>query len=77
MSDHAHILKGFEVYRGVPILYSLGNFAMDLPMTREHQIDSGVDGGARDLALIVGDYGENEMNRLVASGSELMVEAAP
>ncbi len=36
LGHHAHILKGFEVYRGVPILYSLGNFAMDLPMTREH-----------------------------------------
>ena len=33
---HAHILKGVEVYRGVPVIYSAGNFAMDLPMTPEH-----------------------------------------
>ena len=36
LGHHAHILKGIEVYRGVPILYSMGNFAMDLPMTPEH-----------------------------------------
>ncbi len=36
LGHHAHILKGIEVYRGVPIFYSLGNFAVDLPMTREH-----------------------------------------
>lgn len=36
LGHHAHILKGVETYCGVPIIYSLGNFAMDLPMTREH-----------------------------------------
>jgi len=36
LGHHAHILKGVEVYKGVPVLYSLCNFAMDLPMTREH-----------------------------------------
>ncbi len=36
LGHHAHILKGIEIYKGVPILYSLCNFAMDLPMTREH-----------------------------------------
>jgi poly-gamma-glutamate capsule biosynthesis protein CapA/YwtB (metallophosphatase superfamily) len=36
LGHHAHILKGVEVYRGVPIVYSLCNFAVDLPMTREH-----------------------------------------
>jgi poly-gamma-glutamate synthesis protein (capsule biosynthesis protein) len=35
IGHHPHILKGVEVYRGRPILYSLGNFAMDLPMTPE------------------------------------------
>jgi poly-gamma-glutamate capsule biosynthesis protein CapA/YwtB (metallophosphatase superfamily) len=36
LGHHAHILKGIEIYKGVPILYSLCNFAVDLPMTREH-----------------------------------------
>ncbi|MFC4855912.1 CapA family protein [Actinophytocola glycyrrhizae] len=36
LGHHAHILKGVEVYRGKAIFYSLGNFAMDLPMTAEH-----------------------------------------
>lgn len=27
-----HLLKGIEVYRGKPVLYSLGNFAFDLPI---------------------------------------------
>ena len=35
VGHHPHILKGVEVYKGKPILYSLGNFAMDLPMTPE------------------------------------------
>ncbi len=39
LGHHPHILKGVEVYRDVPILYSLCNFAIDLPMTQEH-IDS-------------------------------------
>ena len=36
LGHHAHILKGIEIYKGVPVLYSLCNFAVDLPMTREH-----------------------------------------
>jgi len=29
LGHHAHILKGIEVYKGKPIIYSLGNFAWD------------------------------------------------
>ena len=29
IGTHAHILKGFEVYKGKVIFYSLGNFALD------------------------------------------------
>ncbi|WP_214400890.1 CapA family protein [Pseudonocardia lacus] len=36
LGHHAHILKPIEVHRGRAIFYSLGNFAMDLPMTSEH-----------------------------------------
>lgn len=36
LGHHAHILKGIEVYRGKPIFYSMGNFAIDLRMTPEH-----------------------------------------
>lgn len=36
---HAHMLKGIELYRGVPIFYGTGNFAFELGMSddnREH-----------------------------------------
>jgi poly-gamma-glutamate capsule biosynthesis protein CapA/YwtB (metallophosphatase superfamily) len=36
LGHHAHILKGIEIYRGRPIFYSLGNFAIDLRMDRAH-----------------------------------------
>lgn len=36
LGHHAHILKGVEVYRGRPILYSLCNFAVDLRMDEAH-----------------------------------------
>lgn len=31
VGHHPHVLKAIEVYRGKPILYSLGNFALDPP----------------------------------------------
>lgn len=31
IGHHAHILKGIEFYRGAPIFYSLGNFAIEQP----------------------------------------------
>ena len=36
IGHHAHILKGVEIYRGVPIVYSLCNFAVDLRMDEAH-----------------------------------------
>jgi len=36
LGHHAHILKGFEVYRGRAIFYSLGNFAVDLRIDEAH-----------------------------------------
>lgn len=41
LGHHAHILKGIEVYKGVPIFYSLCNFATDLTMTPEHAESKG------------------------------------
>jgi hypothetical protein len=35
VGHHAHILKGVEIYKGRAIFYSLGNFAMELPITEE------------------------------------------
>lgn len=35
LGHHAHLLKGVEVYKGRPVFYSLGNFAIDLRMTPE------------------------------------------
>jgi poly-gamma-glutamate synthesis protein (capsule biosynthesis protein) len=31
---HAHVTQGFELYKGVPILYGAGNFYMDTPYQR-------------------------------------------
>jgi poly-gamma-glutamate capsule biosynthesis protein CapA/YwtB (metallophosphatase superfamily) len=41
LGHHAHILKGVEVYRGKPIFYCLGNFAMDLRMDKAHAESKG------------------------------------
>jgi poly-gamma-glutamate capsule biosynthesis protein CapA/YwtB (metallophosphatase superfamily) len=41
LGHHAHILKGVEVYRDKPILYSLGNFAIDLRMDQAHADSKG------------------------------------
>ncbi len=41
LGHHAHILKGVEVYKGVPIFYSLCNFATELEMTPEHANSKG------------------------------------
>ena len=41
LGHHAHILKGIEIYRGKAIFYSLGNFAIDLPMTPAHAASQG------------------------------------
>lgn len=36
LGHHAHILKGVEIYKDRPILYSLCNFATDLRMDKAH-----------------------------------------
>ncbi len=36
LGHHAHILKGFEVYRGRAVFYSIGNFAVDLRIDEAH-----------------------------------------
>lgn len=41
LGHHAHILKGVDIYRGKPIIYSLCNFAMDLPMDDKHAKSKG------------------------------------
>lgn len=33
LGHHAHILKGIEIYKGKPIFYGLGNFAMQTDMS--------------------------------------------
>ena len=37
LQHHSHILKGTEVYKGRAIFYSLGNFALELPFTKDAQ----------------------------------------
>lgn len=41
LGHHAHILKGVEVYRGKPIVYSLCNWACDLRMDEAHANSKG------------------------------------
>lgn len=41
LGHHAHILKGVDVYRDKPIIYSLCNFAMDLRMDEKHAQSKG------------------------------------
>lgn len=35
ISHHTHIISGYEVYKGAPIFYSLGNFCFDWPGKRK------------------------------------------
>jgi poly-gamma-glutamate synthesis protein (capsule biosynthesis protein) len=37
LQHHSHILKGVEVYKGKVIFYSLGNFALELPVPKDPQ----------------------------------------
>jgi poly-gamma-glutamate synthesis protein (capsule biosynthesis protein) len=41
LGHHAHILKGVELYKGKPIIYSLCNFAVDLHMDKAHAESKG------------------------------------
>jgi len=41
LGHHAHILKGFEVYKNKPVFYSLCNFAVDLHMDTKHAESKG------------------------------------
>lgn len=41
IGHHAHILKGAELHAGRPILYSIGNFAVDLRMDAAHAASPG------------------------------------
>lgn len=38
LGHHPHILKGVEIYRGKPIFYSLGNFAIEQPWVFEADV---------------------------------------
>lgn len=41
LGHHAHILKGVEIYKNKPIIYSLCNFAVDLHMDKAHAESKG------------------------------------
>lgn len=38
LGHHPHILKGVEIYRGAPVFYSLGNFAIEQPHVWDPEI---------------------------------------
>jgi len=35
VGHHTHCIGGYEIYKDVPIIYSLGNFLFTLPSKRE------------------------------------------
>lgn len=37
LGTHAHMLKGIELYKGVPIFYGTGNFAFELGMSEDNK----------------------------------------
>jgi len=37
VTNHAHILQGYQILQGVPVFYSLGNFVFDQIWARDHQ----------------------------------------
>lgn len=42
LNHHTHCVSGYEVYRGAPIFYSLGNFLFDSPEQRSGQWTEGI-----------------------------------
>jgi poly-gamma-glutamate capsule biosynthesis protein CapA/YwtB (metallophosphatase superfamily) len=40
LGHHPHILKGIEVYKGKPVFYSMGNFAIDPPTAFQSDLRS-------------------------------------
>ena len=46
LGHHPHVLKAIELYRGKPIFYSLGNFAIEQP--RAFKADVHLDRGFAD-----------------------------
>jgi poly-gamma-glutamate synthesis protein (capsule biosynthesis protein) len=57
IGTHPHVLQGREIYNGVPVYYSLGNFIFD------RQIPSGT-GDALIVQLTVGQNGIVDINEL-------------
>jgi poly-gamma-glutamate synthesis protein (capsule biosynthesis protein) len=42
VGHHTHIISGFEIYKGKPIFYSLGNFCFDWPQQRNSTWNKGL-----------------------------------
>lgn len=51
IGHHQHILKGIEMYRGKPIFHGLGNFVMDVHLSKDHMKKPGIN-------RMVSRYGE-------------------
>jgi len=62
LGHHPHILKGVEVYRGAPIFYSLGNFAIEQPHIWDPEI-TGTE-SFRHLASLNPDWGHERVYML-------------
>jgi poly-gamma-glutamate synthesis protein (capsule biosynthesis protein) len=42
VNHHTHVMSGYEVYKGAPIFYSLGNFLFDSPHQRKAKWNKGM-----------------------------------
>ena len=51
VGSHPHVVQEFEIYKGKPIVYSLGNFVFDQIFSRETQQGLILAGGIRDKSL--------------------------
>jgi hypothetical protein len=54
LGHHPHVLKGIEWYRGKPILYSMGNFAIEQPNVFREDVH--LDAAFRTISRLGGDW---------------------
>jgi poly-gamma-glutamate synthesis protein (capsule biosynthesis protein) len=54
IGHHPHILKAVEIYRGKPIFYSLGNFALEQPSAYKEDVH--LDAAFKDVSALGGKW---------------------
>lgn len=54
LGHHPHVLKAVEIYRGRPVFYSLGNFAIEQPSVFKEDVH--LDAAFRDISRLGGKW---------------------